>query len=263
MKVKLENLGTKLSGTYMVTSAVHIYSATMGYDVHFTVEGANRRSMADYLSPNGKGTSPKPSNWGGVVVGVVTDNNDKDEDRVRVKVKYPWMDDNLTSTWARVASLNAGNGYGVYFMPEVGDEVLVAFERGDFDRPIVIGGLWNGKDKPPEKIATVVKNGKVETRVIKSRAGHIIRLTDESGKEKIEIIDKTGNNSIVIDSKDGNITVKCNGDAKVDAGGNVEIKAGGTGKMESSGAMTIKSGGTMTVQASGTLNIKGSTVNIN
>lgn len=262
MKVKLENLGTKLSGTYMVTSAVHVYSATMGYDVHFTVEGAARRSMSDFLSPNGKGTTPKPSNWGGVVIGVVTDNNDP-EDRVRVKVKYPWMDDKLTSTWARVASIGAGKERGIYFLPEVDDEVLVAFERGDFDRPVVIGGLWNGKDKPPDAISTVVKSGKVEARTIKTRAGHIIRLSDESGKEKIEIIDKTGKNSMVVESSSGNFTIKCEGNATITAKGNVEVKADGTGKVESGGAMTVKSGGSMNIQASGTLNIKGSSVNIN
>ena len=112
----------------------------------------------------------------------------------------------------------AGNDRGSYFLPEVGDEVLVAFEQGDIHHPYVIGALWNGKDKPPE----LNRDGKNNIRKMKSRSGHelifndeneneqvvlhtksghTVLLDDSTGAEKIEIKDKSGSNTILIDSE--------------------------------------------------------------
>ena len=96
----------------------------------------------------------------------------------RVKVKYPWLDNEHESNWARVASPGAGATRGLLMTPEVNDEVLVAFEHGDMNRPYVVGGLWNGKDKP-QRVAA--KNGKVEFRSLKTRVGHEIMLQDGEG----------------------------------------------------------------------------------
>ena len=85
----------------------------------------------------------------GVVVGIVTNNQDP-ENLHRVKVQFPWLDGSTESHWARVATPMAGKNRGLYFLPEVDDEVLVAFEHGSIDFPCVIGSLWNGKDTPPE-----------------------------------------------------------------------------------------------------------------
>ena len=128
----------------------------------------------------------------GVAVGVVTNNQDPDG-LGRVKVRFPWLSDADESQWARIAAPMAGKDRGVYFLPEVDDEVLVAFEHGDPRFPCVIGALWNGKDAPP----ATNSDGKNNVRVIKSRSGHIIRLNDEDGKEMIEIIDKSEKNSII------------------------------------------------------------------
>ena len=76
----------------------------------------------------------------GVVIGIVTNNNDPDR-LGRVKVRFPWLSGSTESHWARVATPMAGNGRGLYFLPEVDDEVLVLFERGDVRFPFVIGAL--------------------------------------------------------------------------------------------------------------------------
>jgi len=198
----------------------------------------------------------------GVVVAVVTDNNDP-QALGRVKLKFPWRDSADVTSWARVVVLMAGNDRGTYFLPEVGDEVLVAFEHGDISMPYVIGALWNGQDKPPEKN----QNGKNDKRLIKSRSGHQIILNDEAGKEsveittqaghkillddssgseKIEIKDKTGSNSILIDSSQNSITIKSQMKISLQAQ-TIEIKADAN----------------LDVQASGTLNLKGAIVKIN
>ena len=114
----------------------------------------------------------------GLVVGVVTNNQDPDG-LGRVKVRFPWLSDDEESHWARIAVPMGGKERGTYFLPEVDDEVLVAFEHGSPSFPYVLGALWNGKDVPP----TTNDDGKNNLRLIKSRSGHVIKLNDEDGKE--------------------------------------------------------------------------------
>ena len=102
-------------------------------------------SLYDLLTPPGSDASGRIL---GVVVAIVTNNQDPDG-LGRVRLRFPWLDDGAESFWARVASPMAGNARGLYFLPEVDDEVLVAFQHGRPEAPVVLGGLWNGKDKPP------------------------------------------------------------------------------------------------------------------
>ena len=194
----------------------------------------------------------------GVVVGVVS--NTKDEEGWgRVKVDLPWRGEGGDeSHWARVATLMAGNGRGTFFLPEVGDEVLVAFDHGDVNHPYVIGALWNGVDKPCETNAdgknnirkirsrsgheivfnddTEQKQEKVE---IKTNAGHRIVLNDSAGQEKIEIVDKTGSNKIGIDSVQKSISIESAMQLKIKANV-VEI--------EGTSSLTLKSNAVLTIQ---------------
>ncbi|HKQ74178.1 MAG TPA: phage baseplate assembly protein V [Blastocatellia bacterium] len=194
----------------------------------------------------------------GVVVGIVTNNKDP-EKLGRVKLKFPWLSDADESDWARIAAPMAGKDRGAYFLPEVDDEVLVAFEHGDARFPYVVGALWNGKDAPPAKN----DDGKNNLRVIKSRSGHTIKLNDEDGKETIEIIGKGEKDSIVIDAAKNTITVKTDKDITLSAPkGAIKLDAKQI-EIKSSGEMKIESGAGMDVKASGTMNIKGAKVNIN
>ena len=158
----------------------------------------------------------------GVVVGIVTNNQDP-EKLGRIKVKFPWLSDDDESNWARVASPMAGPQRGMYFLPEVEDEVLVMFEYGQMDRPFVIGSLWNKQDKPP----TDNEDGKNDKRLIQSRSGHTILFHDKAGEEKIVIADKTGVNTIVIDAKENSITIAAEKDFIIKANGNIMIEAAG------------------------------------
>jgi len=132
----------------------------------------------------------------GVVVGVVTNTTDPDS-LARVKVSYPWMADDAESPWARVVTPMAGNDRGLVCRPEVGDEVLVAFEHGDVRFPYVLGAVWNGTDKPPQNRGS---DGDNNVRMIRSRSGHEIQLDDTSGSEKIVIVDKSGSHKIELSS---------------------------------------------------------------
>ena len=193
----------------------------------------------------------------GVAVGLVTNNQDP-EGLGRVKVKYPWLGDDDESYWARLVVPMAGNNRGTWFLPEVDDEVLIAFDQGSLDYPYVLGALWNGKDKPPESNS----DGKNNHRTIKSRSGHIIRMDDTDGSEKLEIIDKSGNNKIVIDSSQNSITIESGGDIKLTAKGKVTLSGNGV-EIQSQADGSFKASGNLDVNASGQLNLKGSMVNIN
>jgi uncharacterized protein involved in type VI secretion and phage assembly len=193
----------------------------------------------------------------GIVLGIVTKNQDP-EKVGRVKIKFPWLADSDESNWARVATVMAGKDRGTFFLPEVDDEVLVAFDHGDINHPYVIGSLWNGVDTPPEtnadgqnKISTIKSRSgheiifddnhkqKKEKIEIHTNAGHTILLDDSAGAEKIEIKDKTGNNTITIDSVQNSINIESAMQLKIKANV-VEI--------EGTTSLTLKSNAALTIQ---------------
>lgn len=195
----------------------------------------------------------------GIVIAQVVDNKDP-ETRGRIKIKFPWMKTKAGTAWARIATLMAGGERGIVFYPEVDDEVLVAFEHGNVNYPYIIGALWNGKDKPPEKNS----DGKNNVKMIKTRSGHTIKIDDTDGSEKIEIIDKTEGNKICIDSSSNKISIECGGDIELSASkGKVSINAKEIEIKSASSSITIESSAGMNLKASATMNIKGSAVNIN
>ncbi len=280
--IQISTLGTRLSGKYYVTSATHSIHADEGYTTAFVVSGRQSNSLLELVQPREAGTSSVPS----VVVGIVTDNNDPEGGIGRVKVKFPWLDDSSQSWWARISSPMAGPERGFFFLPEVDDEVLVAFEHGDVTRPFVIGALWNGQDKPPKKNAEVLEGSKVKERLIKTRAGHVISLDDsqnaekititsksghvislddKQGSESVSIADKTGNNLIKIESSSNNLTIQVDGSVTVQAKQNVTVKASQNVDVESqAGNVTVKtnSGNVEVSTNAGNVNLKGTQVSI-
>ena len=193
----------------------------------------------------------------GVSAGIVTNNEDP-EGLGRVKIRFPWLSDDNETDWVRIATLMAGGERGSFFLPEVGDEVLVAFEHGDINHPFVIGALWNGVDKPPETNS----DGRNNIRKIKSRSGHEIIFNDDDtamqekieihtnsghkivlddsvGQEKIEIVDKTGSNKISIDSVQNSMNIESVLQLKIKSA-IVEI--------EGTTSLTLKSNAILTIQ---------------
>ena len=194
----------------------------------------------------------------GVVVGIVTNNQDP-EALGRVKLKFPWLSDDQESDWARIASPMAGLERGMFFLPEVDEEVLVTFEHSDIRKPVVLGGLWNGTDKPPADN----EDGENNIRLIRSRSGHVIVFDDTEGSEKIEIIDKKEKNKITIDTAENTITITTDKDIALTAPEGkisldckeLEVKASSSAKIESDQSLDVKAGATLTIE--------GQTVNIN
>lgn len=152
----------------------------------------------------------------------------------RVKVRFPWFDDRTVSAWCRVRQLYAGGGYGTFFIPEVGDEVLVAFVHGDLRLPIVLGGLYNGQDRPP-----VQRDASNDPKLIRTRGGHQVLLDDSRGKRKVEITDAAGN-VVTLDSENGSITVTAKSDLTVEAKAGTLTLKGVTVNIEASASMSLQ-----------------------
>jgi len=187
----------------------------------------------------------------GIIIGLVSDLADP-ENLARVRVTYPYLGDQV-SDWARLVTPMAGKDRGILFRPEVGDEVLVAFELGDVRRPYILGSLWSSTDTPPPDDGNAKQNN---LRLIKSRNGHKVILDDTNGKEKIEIIGSDDQRKIVFDISGQKIQVTCDS-------GDIEISApAGTVKVDGV-TVEVKASGNMTLEATGTMTIKGATVNIN
>jgi uncharacterized protein involved in type VI secretion and phage assembly len=201
-----------------------------------------------------------PAGPSGVSVGIVSDNEDP-EGMGRVKLTFPWRAADDESVWARVAVPMAGADRGTWFLPEIGDEVLVAFADDDLSHPVVLGALWNGEDAPPES-----NDGDNDIRSVTSRSGHVlafddaddggveietdaghtVTLDDTSGGETITIEDKSGSNTIEFDATKQSLSIE--------AGTKLTIEAP---------QVELTSDGNMTIDASGVLTLKGALIKLN
>jgi uncharacterized protein involved in type VI secretion and phage assembly len=192
----------------------------------------------------------------GLAVGLVTDNQDP-EGLARVRVQLPWLENGGVSYWARTAMLMAGKDRGTFFLPEIGDEVLVGAEQGDPSHLYVLGMLWNGQLTPPETNA----DGKNHKRFIKTRSGHQLLFVDDEAaplaelslkdgkklrlsKDGIEVTD--GTNKLVIESNSSAITIESTAQLKI-----------------KSQTIAIEAGASMEIKSSGTLTLKGAVIQIN
>ncbi len=199
-----------------------------------------------------------------VVVGVVTDI--KDEGKLcRIKVKIPSLPITDNTHQCNWISLGGSKDRGWFSLPEVDDEVLVAFEHGDISRPLILGAMWNGKDKAPDNNA----DGKNARRSWKSKSGHKVILEDVEGFISIEDGGGIGtvkidakNNKIEITAKQGDVGVQCKTDMTILAG---EIEITGKGNVDLMGKSTgVDASATATVKIDGNMvALKGSAIDIN
>ncbi len=160
---------------------------------------------------------------GGRVAGVTTAKvvrNDDPQGLGRVKLSLAWREDSFETDWTRVVAPMAGSGRGTFFLPEVGDEVLVAFDRDDIRYPYVLGGLWSQTDLPPERN----QPHKNDIRVLRSRKGHVV-VFDDGDKGKVTIALNDGK-TIEIDDDGIRITDLTNTIEMKSAAGTVKISAG-------------------------------------
>jgi phage protein D/phage baseplate assembly protein gpV len=267
--VTLKGVGPRFNKEYYISTATHRNTPEQGYLTQVTVSGRQPTSLTALLGGNGHAGgagAPAAARGGGaahsgVVIGLVSNNKDPDMGG-RIKVKFPWLGDQVESAWARIATPMAGNGRGFYWLPEVNDEVLLAFEHGDINFPFVVGYVWNGTDRVPSTAAQVIGgDGKVKQRIIKTTSGHTVTFDDSPDSPSITIVDKTAKNKIHLDSKQNKITITVEGDMDLLASkGNINLK-GRTVNVEASDSLRMK--GTQTqVEGTSTMKVRGATTDV-
>jgi uncharacterized protein involved in type VI secretion and phage assembly len=194
---------------------------------------------------NARQTAGLGGRFYGVFPALVSDIKDPDN-QGRVKVRLPWSPDAGGAnyeTWARLATMMGGNNRGTWFIPDVNDEVLVAFEAGDPARPYVIGCLWNGSDTPPDSMDGSGQNNR---KVIRSRNGVKVTLDDQSGQEQL-ILETPGGQKITMKDGPGSVEI-------VDSNGN-------SVKLETAG-ITVTASAKVTINAS-TVEVSAGMVTVN
>jgi uncharacterized protein involved in type VI secretion and phage assembly len=241
-QVHLAGFGFDAQGDYGLIKVVHYYDQTYGYRNEFTVT-----PWKDYTSAE----QPAPKRISGVTPARVVAHNDL-RNMGRIQIQYDWMEGSATA-WARMVTPSAGGGRGFMFMPEVGDEVLVAFEHGDPERPYIVGALWNGVSVAPRLgysasagVEAVAAAGSGSPRPIQfvpneiagnfikrivTTSGHHIQFDDTNGQESIVVATAGGQRIQIMDkcSETGGRQMLClstNGDIFLNApNGRVHIRS--------------------------------------
>lgn len=225
----------------------------------------------EFLDDSSQENEQEQANIPGVAIGVVKENWDsKHPGMVKVEISLGISGKNLTD-WAPVAVPYAGKEFGMYFLPEVGTQVLVAFHRGEINCPIVIGCLWNQQDVVPPQTA----NEKNSIKTICTKGGNRIMISEEGGKETITIEtkgkqrlelndekktmsmqDEKGKNGVTIDAKNGEIKVVCEKKAVFQVNGKAMLTLDGKGQ-----SAELKTG-KINIQADQELKLKGNSMKV-
>ena len=274
--VEIKGLGTRFSGTYMVTEASHLYDNT-GLTTTFTVRGSRTGMLAEQMF-----RQEPLRRWNGVVTAVVTNSDDPDKNG-RLKLKYPWMSDDAESDWARVVNIGNSPDAGLFMTHKVGDEVLVSFEHGDFNRPFVVGGLPSSTNSIPAAATGAADGEKHMIRLWQSHNGHYILMHDDT-KDKMELatasghtilmddanklleLTTAGGHKVTMDDQGKKLEIVSSGGHKItldDMSKKVIINSSGDVELKSAMNMKIDAGGMLDITATGILSLKGKLVNIN
>jgi phage protein D/phage baseplate assembly protein gpV len=251
------------NGTYRVTKVEHVFKGT--FETRFTSGARRPSSLVDSMRAAGPPALATLQHQG-LMIGIVTKNSD-DKHVGCVRVKFPALTSAEESGWARVLTLGGGSERGFVILPEINDEVLVAFEGGDLTRPVVLGGLYGGVDKMP---AHTVNGGKVQSRRLTTRLGTVIELLDGDSPNtqhvKLELASKK--NRILLSEDGSEIVVEAGkplsikvGDSSLvfDAQGSLSITALNV-KIEAKGTFEVTSKGPATVESTASAELKGATV---
>ncbi|MFF0742986.1 VgrG-related protein [Streptomyces sp. NPDC004111] len=255
--VALADVGKPFEGKYTVTSVRHVFGDGDHYESWVTVSGRQWRSLFGLASGGGAESGTRlPS----VANALVTDVQDPLK-QGRVKLTFPWLDDAYVSDWARTVQLGGKGGGGIFPM-DVGDEVLVGFDRGALDHPFVIGGLYNGRDKPTVVSDVPLHDGlrKQATRhTVSDRKGNRVDLlSQQTGGRKQGVRIATGNDKLVVnlDRTKTEITVDSSGAVKIKGGRSVSVDAGTDLTLSAKRNLTIRSGGQVNIQGGAMVSLR-------
>lgn len=252
--VKISGVGEKFSGIYHVANASHTFRGGSTYETSFA-----NVPIDTLLAATGSGRGAGQPGFGSqLVLGLVTNNQDP-ENMGRVRVLYPSLAADAEGTWARIATLSAGQERGTLMLPIVGEEVLVGFEHGDTTRPYVLGSLFNGQDTPGDELL----HGQDGSFVVRSDK-QVLATSKENfsltsgGKLLIEVADNVEEKyrQDWTNETTGKASLKATQPFEID-GQNVTITGQAQIEIEGSAMVTLKCGGTQIQLSSAGVQISG------
>ncbi|WP_109507168.1 VgrG-related protein [Nocardioides speluncae] len=250
--VQLAGVTAPFAGKYVLSSTRHEFGPERGYLTSFVVSNTSERTL--YGTTSGANRAPH-AGIRGVVPALVTNTRDP-ENRGRVKIQLPWLSDTYESWWARPALPGAGPKRGMDVLPEVGDEVLVAFGQDDLRQPYILGGLYNGKDEPNKPWSEHIdaNSGAVKRRAWTSRTGMQVEFLEAPGGEELIVSTNNGAQKIALQQTKKGIEIVSEGPLKVTAKQDVDVSTG-------PGKVSLK-GNSISVEATAALELKGATVKV-
>ncbi|MEW1633057.1 VgrG-related protein [Streptomyces sp. NPDC093801] len=258
--VALGDVGRPFEGKYTVTSVRHVFGDGKHYESWITVSGRQWRSLYGLASGGGGAPAAGAARLPGVANAIVTDVQDPLK-QGRVKLQFPWLDNTYVSDWARSVQGGGVGGGGVFPM-DVGDEVLVAFDRGALDHPFVIGGLYNGRDLPTRVDDVPLHDGlkrKAARHTLSDRQGNRVDLLSQrTGGRKRGVRIASGDDRLTInlDRTETEITVDSAGSVTIKGGRSVSVEAGTDLTLSARRRLTIKSGGVLDIEGRGLVNLR-------
>jgi phage protein D len=267
--VALADVGKPFEGKYTVTSVRHHFGDGVPYESWITVSGRQWRSLYGLASGGSGGTDPaSAARLPSVANAIVTDVQDPLK-QGRVKLQFPWLDDAYVSDWARSVQMGGKGGGGVFPM-DVGDEVLVAFDRGALDHPFVIGGLYNGRDLPTKVSDVPLHDGlkkKAVRHTLSDRQGNRVDLlSQQTGGRKQGVRIASGNDKLTInlDRTQTEITVDSKGSVSITGSRSVSVEAGTSLTLRGRRSVMIDSGGSLVLKGKAMVSLTslGGVVNI-
>ncbi|WP_031066620.1 VgrG-related protein [Streptomyces sp. NRRL WC-3742] len=254
--VALGNVGAAFSGRYTATGVRHLLEPFRGYRTTVVVSAAPDRSLTGLVT--GGNAPPRGPRMPGLAVAVVTDVREPgDGQRGWVRLRFPWLDDAYVSDWVRTVQWGGAGGGGV-IAPEVNDEVLVGFEQGDLDSPYVLGGLYNGVDRPsPHDVPLVdAATGTINRRSVASRSGHRLELLDvPAGASGVRLASGDGKLEVKLDQRAGEIVLTVHGLGAA-GGSTVRLSSSGITLDAGTGEVNVR-GGSVTVRGTQAVNVEG------
>lgn len=244
--ITIEGIGEQFSGNYLVTSTTHAYTPSTGLETYFTVRGLRTGLLTEQTD-----NRPPVQKHFGLVTAVVTNNRDP-KGWGRVRLKFPWLSPDEESSWARTLQVAGQKAF-----PQVGDEVIVAFDDGHFNRPLVMGTLINGNNSEPpasrlQQIPDVSGRKSWETP-----GGHAIEMNDYQGKKTLTVT-TAGGQEIKLDDQKQAVTISTAGGLTIqlnDRTQTIEISSGGN--------LALTANGNLNLEARGQVNVRGTAINFN
>ncbi|MCA9980098.1 MAG: VgrG-related protein [Anaerolineales bacterium] len=254
-EVRIEGVGYRFTGTFLVTSARHVFSRSDGLETTFTIHGTRTGLISEEMQAR-----ERLDRWYGIFIGVVTNNNDPTQ-QGRVKVRFPWLDEHGESDWVRIAGVGSSSDTGLVMLPNVNDQVLVAFEHGDFNRPIIMGSL---QQETGESTETQTENGQTVRASWRTSGGHNVTMAHNSRENYLQINTHSGH-TVRLDETAQKLTITSAGGQTVvldDRTRQIRIEGGGDVAVQAQGNISVQAGRDLNLSATGRVNVRGSQINL-